>query len=400
MNRRESFSVVDLFVLVLMLFFTLSFFYAHGASDVDRFWLDWIQTLSLHANFRDGFEGVWADYPPVSIFMLDIIRNLAVSSGFEVFVVLKGFILFFLLATTATYYWVSGKKSIVLLMHLMLLPSSILLTYLDIWYAPFLLLCFWYLQQEKLGLALFFFAICCSIKYQPAILAPFIAIYVWKCYQARGLQPGLKTAKAISMTLFLYVLLMFLMVGNALWASWANALFHNRLSFQGLNAYWAYMQIHVWMGEDVRGLRNATSILLLGSRGLFLLAYGWLLYRFAREKTSFTTFLLYAMVGYYAYFVIATGVHENHLFVAVIVASLLYIYDVKTRAVALFVMLMNNINLILFNGLTGEGLPHSLVLGLDMTILIALVNTAFFLYLFAALAIVSSQRDRWLGVTI
>jgi len=397
-HPKESFSVIDVLLAALVLFFTLAFFHAHGASDVDRFWLNWINIMSEHEHFSDGFEAVWADYPPMSILILDVIGKLAVFSGLKAFIVLKAFVLFFLLSTTLTYYVVSGQKSIALLMHLMLLPSSILLTYLDIWYAPFLVLCFWYLQKAKPGWALFYFAVCCSIKYQPAILAPFIAVYVWKLYQLKSHQPGLETTRAIGITLLLYVVLMFWMTGSALWVSWANALFHNRLSFQGLNAYWAYMQIHVTMGVDVREVRNASNTLLLGSRALFLLAYGWLLFRLAREKADFVIFLLYAMAGYYAYFVIISGVHENHLFVAAIVASLLFIHDIKTRHIALFAMLMNNVNLILFNGLTGEGLRHSLIFGVDMTILIALVNTLFFIYFFSALSVSSSQRNRWLGV--
>lgn len=399
MHSRASLSVVDVLLAALVLFFTLAFFHAHGASDMDRFWLNWINILAEHEYFSDGFEAVWADYPPISILTLDLIGKLAAHFHLEAFVILKASVLFFLLATTLTYYAVSGQKSVALLMHLMLLPSSVLLAYLDIWYAPFLVLCFWYLQKAKPGWALFYFALCCSIKYQPAILAPFIAVYVWKIYQSQGDKPGLKAAKALGITLLLYVALMFWMAGNALWVSWINAMFHNRLSFQGLNAYWAYMQIHVALGVDVREVRNASNALLLGSRALFLLAYAWLLFRFFREKFNFTTFLLYALAGYYAYFVVISGVHENHLFVAVIVASLLFVRDKNFQSVALFVMLMNNINLILFNGLTGEGLQHSLVLGLDMTIPIALVNTLFFLYLFSALAIPSSQRGRWLGVS-
>lgn len=399
MRHRESFSVIDILLAALMLFFTLAFFHAHGAADVDRFWLDWIHTLSLHDNFQDGFAGVWADYPPVSILMLDIIRQLAAYGSVDVFIVLKSFVLFFLLATTITYYVVSGKKSIALLMHVMLLPSSIMLAYLDIWYAPFLVLCLWYLHQEKIAPALFCFAICCSIKYQPAILAPFIAVYVWKLYQSKSDKPGMATVKAIGITLLLYLFLMFWMVGAALVSSWINALLHSRLSYQGLNAYWAYMQIKVMTGSDLQAVRNADSVLLFGSRLLFVLSYAWLLLRFAREKADFTTFLLYAMAGYYAYFAVISGVHENHLFVAAIVASFLFILNQPHRSMALFVLLMNNVNLILFSGLTGEGLQHSLVFGLDMTIPIALVNTVFFLYLFSALSVESSQRHRWLGVT-
>jgi Gpi18-like mannosyltransferase len=399
MASRESFSLADGLLAALVLFFTLAFFHAHGASDVDRFWLNWINILAEHEHFSDGFAAVWADYPPVSILMLDMIGKIAAHQGVEAFVILKAFVLFFLFATTLAYYIVSGQKSVALLMHLMLLPSSILLTYLDIWYAPFLILCFWYLRKARPGFALFYFALSCSIKYQPAILAPFIAIYVWKLYQLQGQQAGFKAAKAIGITLLLYIALMFWMVGNALWVSWFNALFHNRLSFQGLNAYWAYMQIHVMLGVDVREVRNASDALLHGSRLLFLLAYAWLLFRFAREKINFTAFLFYAMAGYYAYFSLSTGVHENHLFVAAIVASWLFVCDARTRPVALFVMLMNNFNLVLFNGLTGEGLQHSLAFGIDMTIPIALVNALFFAFLLIALSLPSTYRDRWLGVT-
>lgn len=402
-GTRESMSVrgvsvVDMLVAALMLFFTLAFFHARGASDVDRFWLNWINIMSQHESFAAGFKAVWADYPPISILWLDGIGRFSRYAGIDTFLVLKASVLVFLLGTTAVLYGITRNKSFTLLMHVMLMPSSILLTYLDIWYAPFLVLCGWYLYREKPGLALFYFALCCSIKYQPAILAPFVALYIWKLYQVQG-KPPLAAAKAIGLTLLLYLSLMFWMVGGELLVSWLNALFHNRLSFQGLNAYWAYMQINVMMGVDIRAVRNASDTLLLGSRLLFLLAYGWLLFRFACEKFSFVSFLLYAMTGYYAYFVATSGVHENHLFVAAILAGLLFVSEKHYQNIAVFVLLMNNVNLILFNGLTGEGLAHSLVLGVDMTIPVAIVNTLFFVYLLGALSVTSAQRERWLGVT-
>lgn len=391
-SSREVFSLADIFLTVLLLFFTAAFFHAHGSLDVDRFWLDWIYTLSLHDNFRDGFAGVWADYPPISIYMLDIVRRLSLVSGWEPFVWLKLSMMLFLALTTFLYYWLSGKKSVALLAYFIWFPSSVLLVYLDIWYAPALLLCFACLYAQRVGWGLFWFAVACSIKYQPAILAPFVAVYVWQLYREQSACPGREAAKAVCLTLFLYLLLMFSMVGGELVASWMNALLHNRLSFQGLNAYWAYMQLHVMNGVEVQAVRNASDGLLYGSRLAFLVGYGILLWRFATQPRHFASFLLYAMTGFYAYFVVISGVHENHLFVGALVASVLYIVRPPLRAVALFVMLMHNINILLFNGLTGGGLNHSLVWGgLDMTVPLALVNTLFFAGLFMVLVFVPGR---------
>jgi len=171
-------------------------------------------------------------------------------------------------------------------------------------------------------------------------------------------------------------------VGWPLFTSMYNALFHARLSFQALNVYWLYTQgLISFAGADERYVRGASTLVIYASRLIFFGFYVMLLLKFWKAEKKFTDFLLFAMAGFYSYFILVSGVHENHLFIAAVLASILYIVDERYKVPALFVLLMNNINLLLFNGVAGGGLPFAPVFIIDMTIPLALINIGFYFYL-------------------
>lgn len=369
-------------LIALTVFFTLVFFPSHGSDDVDRFWLNWIQILSGHSTFRAGFEAIWADYPPFSIGILYLVKEIAARTGADVFVVLKYSVLVPLLATSFLIYRFSQDVLTTLAMHLVLMVSSIMLTYLDIYYAPFLLLSLFALQQGKPWQATIWFAVCCCLKYQPLILAPFFAAAIWKHYR-QGDHALLNTANTLLAPALVVLVAMFALVGTPLLTSMDHALFHTRFSFQALNGYWVYVQGMVTLaGADEAAVRGAPMQMVYLTRMVFAVFYLALLFAYIKRGEQFVEFLLFALAGYYSYFALVSGVHENHLFIGGMLASVLYMIEVRLRVLAMFVLMMTTINLLVFNGIDGRGLPYAPVFWFDMTIGIAAVNAVFYFYLF------------------
>ena len=122
-----------------------------------------------------------------------------------------------------------------------------------------------------------------------------------------------------------------------------------------------------------------------------ILFYGFyvaaLVATFRRRKT-FANVLRFALIGYFAYFTFNTGVHENHLFLAVIAALAFYWQDASQAAVLTGIVLLANLNLILFYGLDGSGYRFSRLLGgIDLALPLSVLTVMFFLVTFGWLVV-------------
>jgi len=70
------------------------------------------------------------------------------------------------------------------------------------------------------------------------------------------------------------------------------------------------------------------------------------------------------------------GVHENHLFLAVILSLLLAHAQPSLRWLAIYLALAFNVNLLFSYGVTGHAsLPHVIAGAVDITVVPALLNT-------------------------
>jgi hypothetical protein len=99
------------------------------------------------------------------------------------------------------------------------------------------------------------------------------------------------------------------------------------------------------------------------------------------EKT-FCSCLLFSIVGLLTYVIWNSGVHENHLFVAVILAYMLMLHE-RTRehwAIVTILAVMFNINLFVFYGVTGTELQPRVV-GVDLSIILAMLYAVAWLLL-------------------
>src|SRR3954451_15537259 len=113
-----------------------------------------------------------------------------------------------------------------------ILLSGLCLGYLDVCVAPWLILAFWAFRSKHDVLGTVFFLLACLIKWQPLIVAPFVAIYLFKISDL----PSLRTA--LGRTLFWKLIiitgvafgLLFLMFGITPLLSLRNAMGHLFLS--------------------------------------------------------------------------------------------------------------------------------------------------------------------------
>jgi hypothetical protein len=117
---------------------------------------------------------------------------------------------------------------------------------------------------------------------------------------------------------------------------------------------------------------------------LFAVVFGGVLIWFFTRPKTFTNLLSFATLGYLAYFTFNTGVHENHLFLAVLLLALLaHRHPVYLLPLAVWAAMLN-INMVVFYGLDGRGLPFSPVVGgLDLTLPLALMTLLLFVAFFA-----------------
>ncbi len=125
-------------------------------------------------------------------------------------------------------------------------------------------------------------------------------------------------------------------------------------------------------------IRVPSATLLALIKLLFLAIYLGILSRFVRRPMTYTTMLYYAYLGYIAYFLFNTSVHENHHVPAVVLAGLLWAMDRRYGPLFLVTTVMMNVNLLLFYGL--DGLPRLPILlrGLDVSLPLAILDVALF----------------------
>jgi hypothetical protein len=122
-------------------------------------------------------------------------------------------------------------------------------------------------------------------------------------------------------------------------------------------------------------------IVASGFKTLFVITYGYVLVLFHRRDAAFADLVFAALAGLMAYFAFNTGVHENHLFMAAVLA-LVYSTGVTRHTIACtLVVVLAIVNPLLFYGFDGSGLSHvgNVVIGatIPLTGLVVLLTIYF-----------------------
>ena len=337
-----------------------------------------------------GFVHSGTDYPPLALIILATVARCADAFGIAVFLALKWSLFIFLLATAASFYWLSRNLILTAALELSLILNSVALGYLDIYFAPFLIAAFFCLQRGHFKIGVLMFAISCSIKWQPLLIAPFVCIYVMAA-AGEGLSGRDKAYRRIIpfiIAALVVVLPMVMIFGaGAIINSLQSAMTrHNFISGYALNFGWLHTwALHLWAPEKYGSLQNGEvgliqtrdALLMLPEKILFYLSYAAILIAFALQKKTFRRLIVYSMLGYLSYFLFNTGVHENHLFPIACLAWILVFIDSSQLVRAINFSIAANINLFVFFGVFGQRVP-CVIAGVDITLVFALMNIGLF----------------------
>jgi ALG6/ALG8 glycosyltransferase family protein len=380
---------VLLFVLATLL--AVSLLHTPGTTDVG-FWMTWLRNAADHG-LRGGYEANQADYPPLSSAILFLVAQVARWLGIEVFIAFKLSLIAFLLLTSAVFWFGTRDLFLTTILQLTLTLNSVALGYIDIYTAPALILALWALRKQKLLLFTFFYTITCLIKWQPVIIAPFLLIYILDT--SRQGDDRRVDLKKLLRSVVLPVAAGFALIG---WVygeqtvlAFQRALLNPFLSGNALNASWVVTQtLHALAPQRFGPLVDGHSTIVMTEdpritiplQLLFLGFYVAACLGFARRERSYENLILYALSGYVAYFTFNTGVHENHLFLACILAAVLLGLDRKYRTVFATWTLVANANLFILYGADGFGMKSTGSGYVDLAVVVSAVNVLIFLAFF------------------
>ncbi|HEX6811589.1 MAG TPA: hypothetical protein VF384_08210 [Planctomycetota bacterium] len=378
--------------LVAAAAFSLALFDCPGTSDVIT-WKRWTAN-GEQLGIRDGYAANTADYPPLTTVMLVLTAKAGDLVGVDRFTAFKASLLLFLSLTTLVFCLVTRDLWLGALLHLALTLDAMGLAYLDTWLAPALLLALDALRTGRLLLFTIAYAAVCLTKWPPIILLPFLLVHVISMRHARDLK---RLATAHVLTRVVVPGLLILAAGLALFGielaySLARGLRNDYLSGNALNANWILTHVlHVMAPQQFGPLQDgvATHVrsrdpsVMLPPRLVFFATYAFALVAYMRAEKTFANLLRYAMVGYLCHITFNTGVHENHLFVAVLLAFLLWHSERTSAAKAVVIALFVNLNLFVFYGVTGTGPPFDrAALGIDVALPLAILWTLYFAVLY------------------
>lgn len=350
-------------------------------------WAQWMQDID-RLGFVGGYAAIADVQPPLNSVFLGIVSWASHLLGWDPLFGVKVSTLLALWTTGALVAygfrsWLAGA-AVVLACTL-----SVGLGYLDIYYAPFLVLALLSLRSGRVAWFAFWFAIAAMVKAQPLILAPFLlvcALYQpvlrpdghlsWRRILSQLVAPAAVVLVPLAV---LYGPSMVAAMGYAAGGHYLNG---HAFNLAMLLNYVANVAAPTGIGAP--GLTDGLLSLIPPQplsaplRVLFLGTYGLALWAYIRRRDpSFRTLLESSALGFLCYFTLNSGVHENHLFVFVLLLALLATEVPAYRAWFAAFAVLAIVNLVLFYGLTGTGPGFVRTIGgLDIAVVFAMVTLA------------------------
>ena len=340
----------------------------------------------------DGFAENAADYPPGASIVLWSAGLLGRALGCVPAAAIKFSLAAGLGVTLIVFFAWTRNRAATLGLWAAVLLNSVALGYLDIYAAPFLVLSLRALSAATNGWALTWFSVACLLKWQPAMIGPFVLLHVIGTARRPTPDDARRVAGLLapSAAIALVVVLAF----GAMPVAWAFAksLGHRSLSADALNLGWVitWLQQGAAHGGDalfdrVVYLARVPLWARLGAKMLFASQFMLLLWHYVGRPSSFTRTLAYALMGSLAYVIFNSGVHENHWFVPTVLAVALAARDAAWRVPAVVVGGFANLNLLLFYGVSGQGPGDSRVIGIDVTVPLAMLAVAVYVWMWRRL---------------
>jgi glycosyl transferase family 87 len=392
MRRFSPDSVARLLLLALALLVSLSLFHAPGTGDVDlwRRWMTNVHDLGLRA----GYAANLADYPPGSSILLLGATRMADGFGLKRLAALKLSLFAFLWLTAVLVGLWSRSVRLAAATAFALMLNSVGLGYLDVYFAPTLVLALWALATRRYALFSVAFSLSCLTKWQPVLVAPFVLVHLLGDLRPMAASERRRRVAALLVPAALIWGGAFALFGEPMWLAWGRATTHRSLSGNALNLCWVMTDaLHRWWPSAYGGLQagRAQDIvtddrwLLLGPRVLFAAAYLLALAFLWKHRGRLVGLMACSLLGTLSYFMLSSGVHENHLFLPVLLAVVLALLDPDHGMLFALWAIAASLNLFLFYGPYGIEPPMSRVVGVDLALLAALVNLALFTWTWVVL---------------
>ena len=363
-----------------------------GTSDMMAFWMPFYQQMK-GLDLVEGYGHTALDYPPFTHALIHWSGGVMDAYLIDPLWGFKACVLLCTVLAAVVFRWAWRGGIPLYLLIAGAVVSGSLLGYLDVFYAPTVLLALWALQRRRLTLFSVLFTVSCFIKWQPLIFAPFCA---WHALRPAGARPQDGLAWSVSRTArsavpaVVIVLAILLAYGTPVVNAFKYALDDTFLSGDALNANWAATYLlNVWHPGTIPpltlGQAQTIDAPMLGGwmwipKLAFIGMYGLCLWRFHRGANTFQEFLRASMMGFLTYCMCNTGVHENHYYIASLLACVLAGVDTRATPQAFLVSFFAIMNLVVFYGFSGGGLNFNRVVGLDTTFLLALAYTALYLW--------------------
>jgi len=375
-----------LFVLVAALAATLAD--TPGTSD-SAYWLRWTQA-ALDSGLRASYSTTGDVYPPLTLVVFVAAARVGSLFGLGILASIKASLWIFLVATGAVFWRWSRRAELAALVMASLAVESVGLAYTDIYFAPFLLAALRDVSRSKWRRAALLFTIASLFKWLTLVIAPFLLVHYWRSEAASIRRVGgwIRFGSEILTPVVGALALVLIGMGTEVLATLTRVRrLDPFLSGNALNANWLLtyiLEASSWLGAppldhgEVRYLETVDPRLTVPSMLLFSATFVFILATFAGFRFGFSGFLRYAQVGFLSYFVLATRVHENHLFIAVILGAATMVAAGSVTREFIWWALALNVNLFLFYGLNGLGPSVPRVIGIDLTVVFASLIVAGF----------------------
>ncbi|MEI6667391.1 MAG: hypothetical protein WCP29_04480 [Acidobacteriota bacterium] len=379
---------------------TASLFSTRGTGDM-KIWERWTNNamrLGVVAGFRENDN----DYPPLSNVVLWATGHAGRAAGLPVATATKLSLVVFLAVTLIVWFaWVHSAPLTLALWSACVL-NAVGMGYLDIYAMPPLILSLWALQRNKATASVTWFSVACLVKWQPLVIAPFLLLHVGREWWPPSSTHAKKWLALLLPSLAILVVAVAVFEPFPFFRAFAKSLGHRVLSGDTLNlpwiATWLYQGFSQGLGGftgQVAGIASAPLWLRLPFKFLFAWQFLALLYRYVTGPVRIERTLAYSLVGFLAYVVLSSGVHENHWFVPSVLAIVLIQFDRRWLAPALALGVVANLNLLLFYGFDGHGLPFSRVVGIDVSVLLATAVVGMFFWIAAVIRRRDMTDGRW-----
>jgi Gpi18-like mannosyltransferase len=337
-----------LFIIILLI--PILFFTSKGTADIDC-WLTWVDSANLLGIIK-GYSIADCN-PPLNYLLVVWSCKFAHFLGFSYFIGLKSLLYIFFLLAVFVFYRFSRDLLLTTFVALALILSSVALGYLDILFAPFLIASLFFLNRKQYFLSSVLYSLCCLVKFQPIIIAPFLFLYV-----ANADKKTLFTkivVPAIAVTVFV-VSVFHIGFYHSIYIALTkqSALSYGAFNFPYVIQYFTqFFRGVISFGERVRfenfiDVHSSPAFLLI--KPFFFLVFFYILFLFFRKQKTFENLLIFSIIGYCAYFFLNTGVHENHLFTVVILSAILAVVNPAKRYLFVIFSIFFNLNLFLLYG--------------------------------------------------